>query len=50
MLNSIPVLVTIDETFDIGVDTRMGVDDSYQLPFTFTGTLNKLTIKLLPPG
>jgi len=48
--NSIPFLVTIDETFDIGVDTRTAVDDSYQLPFTFTGKLNKLTIKLLPPG
>jgi len=45
-----PFLMTIDETFDVGVDTRTGVDDNdYQLPFRFTGTINKLTIKLVPP-
>ena len=37
-----------DETFDIGIDTRTGVDDSYKLPFRFTGTINKLTFKLGP--
>ena len=41
-------MMTIDETFDIGVDTRTGVDDSYQLPFRFTGTIDKLTFKLGP--
>jgi arylsulfatase A-like enzyme len=46
--HTIPLLLTIDETFDVGVDTRTGVDDSYQLPFRFTGTINKLTIKLGP--
>jgi arylsulfatase A-like enzyme len=46
--HTIPLLMTIDETFDIGVDTRTGVDDSYQLPFRFTGTINKLTYKLGP--
>ena len=47
--HSIPILMmTIDETFDIGVDTRTGVDDSYELPFRFTGTINKLTFKLGP--
>jgi len=25
--------MTIDETFDVGIDTRTGVDDSYELPF-----------------
>ena len=38
----------MDETFDIGSDTRSGVDDSYQLPFKFTGTIDKLTFKLGP--
>jgi arylsulfatase len=48
--HTIPVLMTIDETFDVGVDTRTGVDDKdYQSPFRFTGTLDKLTIKLVPP-
>ena len=44
------VRMTIDETFDIGSDTRTGVDDNdYQVPFKFTGTIGKLTIKLMPP-
>jgi arylsulfatase A-like enzyme len=45
-----PFLMTIDESFDVGVDTRTGVDDNdYQPPFRFTGKLDKLTIKLVPP-
>ena len=41
--------MTIDESFDVGVDTRTGVDDNdYQPPFRFTGKLDKLTIKLEP--
>ena len=46
--HTIPLLMTIDETFDIGIDTRTPVDDSYELPFRFTGTIDKLTIKLGP--
>jgi arylsulfatase len=47
--HTIPALMTIDETFDVGVDTRTGVDDKdYQPPFRFTGKLEKLTIKLGP--
>ena len=42
--------MTVDETFDVGVDTRTGVDDAdYQPPFRFNGQLEKLTIKLVPP-
>ncbi len=42
-------LETIDETFDVGVDTRTGVDDEdYQPPFRFTGKVDKLTVKLVP--
>ncbi len=48
MKHSIPFLMTIDETLDIGSDTRTGVDDSYELPFKFTGTIEKLTYKLGP--
>ena len=36
MEHSIPFLMAIDETFDIGCDTRTPVDDSYELPFHFT--------------
>ena len=47
---SIPFMVSMDESFDVGVDTRYGVDDNdYQPPFPFTGKLNKLTVKLVPP-
>ncbi len=47
---TIPFLVSMDESFDVGVDTRYGVDDNdYQVPFPFTGKLDKLTIKLVPP-
>jgi hypothetical protein len=37
-----------DATFDIGSDTRTTVDDSYKLPFRFTGKIDKLTYKLGP--
>jgi hypothetical protein len=48
--HTVPALMTIDESFDVGVDTRTGVDDKdYQPPFRFTGKLNKLTVKLQPP-
>ena len=46
--HTIPFLMAIDETFDIGIDTRTAVDDSYKLPFRFTGTIDKLTFKLGP--
>ncbi len=45
--HTIPFLLPWDETFDVGVDTRTGVDDAdYQLPFQFTGTIDKLTVEL----
>jgi arylsulfatase len=48
--HTIPSLMTIDESFDVGVDTRTGVEDKdYQLPFRFNGKLVKLTIKLEEP-
>ena len=45
--HTVPGRFTIDESFDVGVDTRTGVDDNdYQPPFRFNGKLVKLTIKL----
>ena len=50
MEKSIPIVFTIDESFDIGSDTGTGVDDQdYQVPFTFTGTIDKLTIAIDRP-
>jgi arylsulfatase len=46
--HTIPLIMTVDETFDIGVDTGTGVDESYKLPFKFTGTIDKLTFRLGP--
>jgi hypothetical protein len=46
---TIPFLMTLDETFDVGVDTRTPVDDNdYQIPFRFNGKLNKLTFEVGP--
>ena len=45
--HTIPFLMAIDETFDVGVDTRTPVDDEdYQVPFRFTGKLDSLTVQL----
>jgi hypothetical protein len=47
--HTIPFLMTLDETFDVGVDTRTPVDDNdYPLPFRFNGKIAKLTYKLGP--
>jgi arylsulfatase len=46
---TVPSILTIDESFDVGTDTRLSVEDKdYQPPFTFTGKVEKLTIKLGP--
>lgn len=46
---TIPFLLPADETFDVGVDTRTGVNDlDYQVPFRFNGKLKQLTFNLGP--
>jgi arylsulfatase len=50
MERTIPVILQWDETFDVGADTGTSVDDKdYQVPFRFTGKLNKLTVKIDRP-
>jgi len=50
MDRTLPFILQWDETFDIGSDTGTPVDDKdYQVPFRFTGKLNKLTIKIERP-
>jgi arylsulfatase A-like enzyme len=47
--NSIAFQWVVDETFDVGIDTRTGVNDKdYLAPFPFKGTINKLTVKVGP--
>lgn len=49
MPHTIPFLVSMDESFDVGIDTRYGLDDNdYRVPFRFTGKPARLTIKLEP--
>jgi len=46
---TIPFLLPIDETFDVGVDTRTSVNEKdYHVPFPFNGKIQKLTFKLGP--
>ena len=50
MEHTMPLILQWDETFDIGSDTGTPVDDKdYQVPFAFTGKLNKLTITMDRP-
>ncbi len=51
MEHATPITFPEDETFDIGQDTRTGVallEYRYDVPFKFTGTINKLTFNLRP--
>src|SRR5262249_31210667 len=42
---TIAYTMAADETFDVGVDTRTGVNpDDYHVPFRFTGKLIKVTV------
>jgi arylsulfatase len=50
MEHSIPLIMQWDENFDIGADTGTSVNDKdYQVPFRFTGKLNKLTLTIDRP-
>jgi len=49
MQHTVPLILPWDETFDVGADTGTPVADAdYQVPFRFTGKLNRLTIELNP--
>jgi arylsulfatase A-like enzyme len=51
MEHTTPITFPEDETFDIGQDTRTPlalVEYRYDVPFKFTGTIDKLTVKLEP--
>jgi len=49
MARSLPISLAWDEAFNVGLDTGTPVDDKdYQVPFRFTGKIDKLTVKLGP--
>jgi arylsulfatase len=41
-----PVRLSLDETFDVGEDTGTPVSLDYDVPFAFTGTLDKVVVRL----
>ncbi|HZM08612.1 MAG TPA: arylsulfatase [Candidatus Limnocylindrales bacterium] len=50
MEHTLPLILQWDENFDVGADTGTPVDDQdYQVPFTFTGKLDKLTLTIDRP-
>ncbi len=50
MEHTLPFILAWDENLDIGSDTGSPVDDQdYQVPFAFTGKLNKVTLKIDRP-
>jgi len=50
MKHTLPFILEWDENLDIGSDTGTPVDDGdYQVPFPFTGTLEKVTLKIDRP-
>jgi hypothetical protein len=51
MDHTTPITFPEDETFDVGEDTRTGVamiEYRYDVPFRFTGKIDKLTFRLEP--
>jgi len=50
MEHTVPIILQFDEAFDVGADTGTPVNDKdYQVPFKFTGKLNKLTLTIERP-
>ncbi|HWR69272.1 MAG TPA: arylsulfatase, partial [Desulfomonilia bacterium] len=44
---TVPFRFSLDETFDVGEDTGTPVDLAYDVPFKFTGTIDRLVIEYL---
>jgi arylsulfatase len=49
MERSIPIQFSLGEGLDIGMDIGSPIDFTYELPFAFTGTIDKVTIELQQP-
>jgi len=43
---TVPVRFSLDETFDVGEDTGTPVSEDYDLPFKFTGQIEKVVVDL----
>jgi len=50
MERTLPLILQWDENLDVGSDTLTSVDDQdYQVPFTFTGKLQRITLTIDRP-
>lgn len=45
---TIPIQFSLGEGLDIGMDIGSPIDFTYELPFVFTGKIDKVTIELKP--
>lgn len=45
---TVPLQFSLGEGIDVGTDTGSAIDFSYELPFSFTGTIEKVTVNLEP--
>ena len=41
---SIPIRISIDETFDVGFDTGTPISETYKVPFDFTGNIESIEV------
>lgn len=46
---TVPLQFSLGEGVDVGTDTGSAIDFTYELPFTFTGTIEKVTVELDQP-
>ena len=46
LARTIPIRITLDETLDIGEDCGTAVNSTYDVPFKFTGKIERVTIEL----
>jgi arylsulfatase len=42
----VPIQISLGEGLDIGMDVGSAVDFTYELPFEFTGKIEKVTVEL----
>ena len=46
--NTIPFMIGLNESFDVGRDGGSPVSDEYKAPFAFTGTLEQVVVDVAP--
>ncbi|MEI8002143.1 MAG: hypothetical protein WCI50_12410, partial [Actinomycetes bacterium] len=43
---TIPNAISLGEGLDVGTDTGSAIDFTYELPFTFTGAIDRVTVEI----